>query len=531
MGNQSSTNSSSHIDIDRLRHFSRNGNSLGLSRAELDKRCQPSGLYAGCDWEKNAIRRLIGDGRIAARQKGLESPDTSTGYTEECPICFLYYSEVNKTNCCHACMCTECYLQVRPQKEKTSTCSFCNCDDFSVSLKKKKDAPEEKCPSEVSTSGSDTSGSSSDEKPKKKSGASVAPHTPPQTPKASVRNGSFGSELEKDERYQRMRKRSESFASSDGNTTPKKEKEIIQSVAMTPEERQRLEEEMKAQHFHPLILRLDNEAQERALENDRAYQNSARGQQASASRNQHLSRRVRTARNWEQITNFFDQGEEMDGVGALESAILYSRLAEASREGAGNENRAAGNNADNSDGDNNRGQLEGFPLLRTLLTGQIDSHQSGRSMRSSRRQRHQFMRSGLGSLAVRHRGMGDVAMGTASLMMRGISEEEQINMAIAASMRDHENPENAETDEEESNADDETNEVDDENADTSEDSSSDNQAEMTDDAESNVAEEEEEPQMKVPGSGDEASTITELARVVTDTRSPDADTILNGIAA
>ena len=227
----------------------------------------------------------------------------------------------------------------------------------------------------------------------------------------------------------------------------------------------------------------------------------------------------------------------MDGVGALESAILYSRLAEASREGAGNENRAAGNNADNSDGDNNRDQLEGFPLLRTLLTGQIDSHQSGRSMRSSRRQRHQFMRSGLGSLAVRHRGMGDVAMGTASLMMRGISEEEQINMAIAASMRDHENPENAETDEEESNADDETNEVDNENADTSEegsqDSSSDNQAEMTDDAESNVAEEEEEeePQMKVPGSGDEASTITELARVVTDTRSPDADTILNGIAA
>lgn len=42
MGNQHSA-SPSPIDLERLRPFSRSGGALGLSRSELDKRCQPSG--------------------------------------------------------------------------------------------------------------------------------------------------------------------------------------------------------------------------------------------------------------------------------------------------------------------------------------------------------------------------------------------------------------------------------------------------------------------------------------------------------
>jgi hypothetical protein len=313
---------------------------------------------------------------------------------------------------------------------------------------------------------------------------------------------------------------------------------MIQSIAMTPEERQRLEEEMKAQHFHPLVLRLESQAQERRLENDRAYQStaSARNQQTfdtATSRGYHMSRRARERRNWDQLASFFDQGEDMDDMSALETAILYSRLRD-------ERNSEGGSN--NSD----REQLDGIPLLRTLLTGQLDgnegSSRSGRSLnlRSSRRQRNQLTRSGLGSFGMRNRGMGDVAIETASMMMRGISEEEQISMAIAASMRDQETADGDDGDE--GNDEEESSEVDSSNSENdspAEDSSDDSGADSSEDSSSSspppsIAQssgEGSQPQLKHQVNGDEASTITELARVVTDTGAPNADTILNGIAA
>jgi hypothetical protein len=313
---------------------------------------------------------------------------------------------------------------------------------------------------------------------------------------------------------------------------------MIQSIAMTPEERQRLEEEMKAQHFHPLVLRLESQAQERRLENDRAYQStaSARNQQTfdtATSRGYHMSRRARERRNWDQLASFFDQGEDMDDMSALETAILYSRLRD-------ERNSEGGSN--NSD----REQLDGIPLLRTLLTGQLDgnegSSRSGRSLnlRSSRRQRNQLTRSGLGSFGMRNRGMGDVAIETASMMMRGISEEEQISMAIAASMRDQETADGDDGDE--GNDEEESSEVDSSNSENdspAEDSSDDSGADSSEDSSSSspppsIAQssgEGSQPQLKHQVNGDEASTITELARVVTDTGAPNADTILNGIEA
>jgi len=525
MGNQSSNCSSSPLDVDRLRHFSRNAGSLGLSRQELDKRCRPSGLYGGCAWDEKAIRRLIADGRIASRLKGHESPDSTIGATEECPICFLMYTEVNTTTCCNAKMCTECFLQVRPQKEKESTCPFCNCNDFSVVISKTKTLDiEDVCPSDTSTSTSSSFSDSTDSSTstnstgnlKKKSAALVAPHTP----------SCFGSQLAKDARFQMMRDRSQSFASSDGTSTPKIEHEIIQSIAMTGEERKKLEEEMKAQHFHPLVLRLEAEAHERRLENDRAYQNSSasRNQQSndsSSNRGYHMTRRARTTRNWEQLAHFFDQGEEIDDMTALETAILFNRMTEREQ---------ADDNGDSSG--NNNGELDGFPLLRSLLTGHVDSNQvsasSGRShnFRTSRRQRSQFMRSN-----VRHRGMNDVALGTASMMMHGISEEEQLSMAIAASMQDQQIVQN---DGDNSIVAEVSNEMDatisnsDNNDRTP--ANSDSRADSLENSSSSVAQGPGE-QLKRQSNGDEESTITELARVVTDTSSPNADSIFNGIAA
>lgn len=329
--------------------------------------------------------------------------------------------------------------------------------------------------------------------------------------------GGFGSQLEKDERFQRMRKRSESFASqnSDAPSTPKRDQDIIHSIAMSTEERQRLEEEMKAQHHHPLVLRLEHEAQERRLENDRAYQNTARSQ--NATRNSHLARRMRAARNWDQLATFFDQREELNDMTALESAILYTRLAEAS----GQTTNSGTNSDDSNDNDNhsNQDQLDGFPLLRTLLNhDHQSSSNSSRSLRSSRRQRHPFLRSGLG---LRNRGMSDVAMATASLMMRGISEEEQMAMAIAASMREQEQPNTDEN----NNADGDEHD----NADTDE------IVETNSDASESAEEDENEAEASAPlpqvesKHRDEESTITELARVVTD--SAETDTIPAGISA
>jgi hypothetical protein len=533
-------------------------------------------LYGICKWDEKAIRRLIADGRIAARQKGEESlaSASASGATKECPICFLIYTDMNTTTCCHASMCTECFLQVRPQKEKQSTCPFCNCDDFSVVLAKKNisDVPG-MCPCETT---SDTSGSSSSPASstanlnlKKKSTASVAPLTP----KPEKKTTGFGSELEKDERFKRMRKRSESFASSEGTSTPKKEQEIIQSIAMTVEERQRLEEEMKAQHYHPLVLQLEAEAQERRLENDRAYQSSnsnsnrnLRNQPASepsTSRGYHLSRRARAARNWEQIASFFDQGEEIEGMTVLETAILFSRFTEGEQgeesyetatnniNNGGSNNSNSNTNSNTNSNNTNREQLEGIPLLRTLLTGQLEGMQGSASpsssrslnLRSSRRHRNQFLRSSLGSLRNRERGMGmnDVTLDTASMMMRGISEEEQISMAIAASMQDQQG--GADSDDLGDNDDNENNEADGKNeigssssnissSSSSDSSNSENNrhAGSNSDSTANVTEASSSPPSSI-AQIPEASTITELARVVTDSCSPDADTILNGVTA
>ncbi|KAG7369308.1 hypothetical protein IV203_032051 [Nitzschia inconspicua] len=278
MGNQSSSPTSAESAADRaLRPFTRHvGGALGLSRAELDKRATPSGLYSSCPWDDKAVRKLIADGKIAARQKGTEF-QTTHAYHQECPICFLYYTEVNVTKCCNANVCTECFLQVRPQKEKAPICPFCNSSKFTVSVAQKPSEEEiqerekaEQTAIEARIRSEQRCGAPMSETnatpAKKKSGASVAPDS-------SSYNG-FGSELEKDERYQILKKRSESFASNEGTRTPQKDAEIIQSFAMTPEERRRLEEEMKAQHNHPLSLRVEAEANERRLQNEQAYYRS-----------------------------------------------------------------------------------------------------------------------------------------------------------------------------------------------------------------------------------------------------------------
>lgn len=441
-------------------------------------------LYETCQWEDKAIRKLIAEGRISPRLKGAEYRTNDS--EQECPICFLYYGDVNVTKCCSACICTECFLQVRPQKEKQSACPFCNCSKLQVSVAKKPTQDdiqarnkEEQMVIEARIRGankdaglhseSQLSGFSDHETTpavtKKTSPAAVAPQ-PPST-------SGFGSQLEKDERFLLLKKRSESFASNEGNRTPQSDKDIIKAIAMTPEERSRLEAEMRAQHSHPLTLQVEAEAQQRIFQNEQTYNRNNPGNSSYALRAQRpadmfrsggggrLRQRDGAPRDWNSIVDAFERGgngevASLDDLVVLEAAILLSMEEEARR------------SRDGDGFDAERHARDGFPLVRSFLSGQagaslgraesIDRGTSStpssssaatqdlaRSLSSSQR-RNQNSRSAAFSGAARYfRGMGDAALDTASMMMRGISEEEQIAMAIAASLQEQSNTESTQT--------------------------------------------------------------------------------------
>lgn len=326
--NHHSTSSvSSSLPI--LHLLNRTTGAAGFSKAELDRRCQPSGLYPSCPWDDKAIRRLIGDGKLAARSKGTEQR-LQCGDCE-CPICFLHYAEINTTKCCQAFICTECFLQVRPQREsksKPSVCPFCNASKFNVTVAKPMDLAkvmqereqeeqlvieakirarahamaEEKetslphsnnnknntvedgewnhnhaDTSDINKNPSnfrDVSSSSSSV-----DGAAVAAAA------TATSTHAFGSSLEQNERVALLRARSSSIASSSHHTSPGHTTEPdggmdgdgevgiheIAALALTPEERRAIELEMKAQHNHPLAQRLQAEEDERRLHNEREY--------------------------------------------------------------------------------------------------------------------------------------------------------------------------------------------------------------------------------------------------------------------
>jgi len=166
------------------------------------------------------------------------------------------------------------------------------------------------------------------------------------------------------------------------------------------------------------------------------------------------------------------------------------------------------------------------------------------------------MRSSLGALsAARQRGMGSVTLDTASLMMRGLSEDDQISMAIAASLQDQ----SANDSNEASGDDHEEGEEEEERANSSSENIADvvsaevqhDSVEASSSSLSSSSSSSSSIALVVPkqqegivsdGSGHEESTIIELARVVTDSAATtnakvslddtaNNETILNGIVA
>jgi len=495
MGNQASGDGHGNTHSSRpVRGFMRPAGVLGLSRSELDERCKPSGLYPSCLWEEKAIRKLIGDGKMSARLKGSECRASASD--QECPICFLHYSQINITKCCQGHICTECYLQVRPQKEKSPHCPFCNHNRVTVVVAKKMDGEaimqreeEEqrvieakvRAQNHVRTDNGEQDGCKhvEGEQTRTTENSSSSNPSPMSTCQKAGSSSVFGSSLEKHEGVARQRARTYSNLSDSHDKIP--ENEAVQSFAMTPDERRSLEEEMRAQHSHPLSLRLEAEADERRVQNERDYYRThggrllemrSRAMSAARRGRMHQNRTVSDSifsaepsgsrrRDWNQIVDAFERGgngevSSIDDIVVLEAAMILSMEEESRRRVEGrprDESSTTGNGT--ASFNTSRHANEGFPLLRSLLAGRTTTNQDGddadvdtpssdsseqvqsvsRHLYSRRRSRNTVLRS------YRNASM-NTALDTASLLMRGVSEEDQVAMAIAASLQDHQEPDN-----------------------------------------------------------------------------------------
>jgi len=525
MGNHHSTSSASHTGGSgsrtvgsttsslgggghhHLPSFRRTG-TLGLSKAELEQRCKPSGLYPSCKWDERGIRRLIGDGKLAARLGGSDVRSNPTD--QECPICFLHYSEINITNCCSATVCTECYLQIRPQKERAVTCPFCNNPKITVVVAKTMDSEdiqkrdheeqaviEAKIRARANTGESATGTVDSASTDGNNNNNNEGGGTGGDSPSSPSRDG-FGSSLERHSSI--LRTRSESISSADSGYDSS-------SLALTSDDRRRLEEEMRAQLSHPLSRRMEAEAEERRFENEREYYRSnshrLRSRRAAealllrshdggiglggggrrdrfarmTSDSRLLTNPSRTAggRDWNQIVDAFERGgnggvQSIDDLVVIEAAILLSMEEEAVRRRAAQRNQTSDGDNDQSDGttEGNDGGSEnnaadddfdaaeqaraGFPMLRSRLVrsrlsggGDDDDDENendGDSVGELRQRGRGFNdRPSLGSrghLLTSLQRPSSTHVATAGMLMRGISEEEQIAMALALSLRDAE---------------------------------------------------------------------------------------------
>jgi hypothetical protein len=223
-------------------------------------------LYPSCSWDDRVVRRLIGDGKLAARMRGAEIREKKTEV--ECPICFLYYEQVNSTKCCKAFICTECFLQFNPppnkkhgsnsssnnNNNKSCDCPFCNSPELHV---------------QVSARDRNVLKNAEREEEEQK------------IIEAKIRN--------------EFEEKQKSFAAEDGassefgqsllehhSSTRKLTSDSFGSDISTPclasvEERVAIEEEMKHQHLHPLVRRIQEEAEEASNARAQEYFLSNRG--------------------------------------------------------------------------------------------------------------------------------------------------------------------------------------------------------------------------------------------------------------
>jgi hypothetical protein len=400
----------------------------------------------------------------------------------ECPICFLNYAAINQTKCCQAHICTECFLQVRPQRDKSAACPFCNAPRVQVVVAEELD---EKAIVERDQEEQRVIEAEIRSRARVATDGSVEPSGTAETSSSSTATTpekSFGSSLEQHTRF--LRARSGSVA-SEGSGCPSSFTDVgdIAALAMTPEERSMLEEEMRRQHSHPLAQRLQAEEDERRLQNDlNYYQAQSLRLHELRARRATLARTLagtepssgltssgsgaagrtgpatgRSSRDWNRIVEAFEtsggnrQVQSLDDLVVLEAAILLS-MEEEARQRDQSASNAPDEQAQPFDAAQHASQ--GFPLARSRVMAGVAAARSDTASRSSRQdeftnQVQSLMRtlqaSPRSDRRDRHRSRlhrlgNDTTLSTASMLLRGITEEEQLAMAIAASLAESSRP-------------------------------------------------------------------------------------------
>ena len=401
-------------------------------------------LYPSCEWEPKQIRRLIGDGKLAARLKGSDSCISKSD--RECPICFMYYSETNISKCCNATVCTECYLQIKTQKDKHTTCPFCNNPKMAITVQRamdeddilKRDEEEQRViEAAIRNRAAQKNGESS--------GLSDTSGNAPEGG-----NTSFGSSLESYNRSRTFSNASSSNMSANSSEpgTPANDSNGLLSVAMSPEDRRVLEDEMRAQLSHETHRRMRSEEEEASMRRAQEWYGSEAGARARMRDN-------RLAELSELLTRMSGRGggsDDEDEDGVRQSATLGSLIRAMERSGRGGPTvedlmRLEAAFLLGMDGDMRR-QRNQSSLSRNSTRSDNGGLAAGFGFSDQRARSSSSMlgRPGGPPRRVQVRGAGrgisTTHLDTAELYMRGISEEEQLAMAIAMSMQDQQQSQN-----------------------------------------------------------------------------------------
>jgi len=344
--------------------------------------------FTSCAWDDRTVRRLIGDGKVAARLVG--SDDRGSYSDQECPICFLNYSEINMLNCCKATICTECYLQVQCPITRSNPCPFCNRPKMSIVIAEKLDLDEINRRDEdeqklvEATIKSKLNG--------EKESFSHAP-----TPSTS-----FGSNLE-----QEMRSRTRSMSSEIH--------EEMGIVAMSPEERRALEEEMRSQSSHPLLQQMIAEAeQQRERHEMEHFERTVERMQSSRNRLTTLIRRL-------------ERGEDHP------VSLLTGTLRE--------ENTGVSNHQ------SERSHIDQLIMLEAALYLSMNAR-AGSARRGVRDRQNTNQGGSLqvdtNSISNNSRNSSGIEYAMANMFLGGISEQEQLELAIQMSLEEADRRQGAE---------------------------------------------------------------------------------------
>ena len=417
-----------------------------------------------CAWDERTIRRLVGDGKLAARQTGKECRET--GIEQECPICFLYYDEINTLKCCNATICTECYLQLQNptaaaegnhhnnncsnHTTSSSPCPFCAKPDMAVEKAKHLDVEdvlkreEEEQRVIEATIRARANSETKSLRSEKSDGDSSS---------GGGVEKDFGSRLNEELRRSRRKSSIRTISSdSDAGTGAGENNDSmsIDTIAMTVEERRELENRMKSQLSHPLMREMQRnaeiESQRHLLEHAERRRDQVRNSRDS------LERFIERARIREHGLNLIsgssgrgmgrsedeeDRDGRPDNLYLLEAALFLSAREDSLRR------RREGHGQSGVGGRNRNRETA---LLQALMAGprgdrgSIDELLNARyerrrndiddtdNNRDGRRNEHE------------DRGSNNNRFGLTptDILLAGVSEASQIEMAIQMSLREAE---------------------------------------------------------------------------------------------